>query len=83
MTPPRFTAAPVPTATHGKVTRVATELAATCAACGDVAWTRDAATGLCRDCWRSGPWAAWWMGRHAESERAGVDFADEPPPGAT
>lgn len=73
MTLPIFTAAPPAIIDEGKLgTRVDYANRPTCVACGDDGPV-SADGGLCRSCWRSGPWATWW----ARCGDAGA-FAEEP-----
>lgn len=49
---PRFAPAPPLSIEEGMRRRVDWSKSRTCAACGDVAWERDALTETCRRCWR-------------------------------
>lgn len=61
LTLPIFTPAPVPFIEEKFGTHVDYKASPTCAACGTVCWSRDAATGTCRACWRVSVYAvaAW------------------------
>lgn len=49
---PKFTPAPPPSVDTPVGLRVVYDPPPRCAACDDVAWSRDGVTGLCRACWR-------------------------------